>query len=72
MRHFKIFSLFVFVLIEYGCSKNTYPCPDIQGGTEVVKSGNTEGLKKNEPEMNSKGRLTKKPYSHSGMKKKKQ
>lgn len=58
-------------LVTQGCHRTTYPCPDIQGGTEVVKSGSKEGLKKVEPEMDDNGRLVKKSYSHSGMKKKK-
>jgi hypothetical protein len=52
------------------CSKNTYPCPDIDGGTEVVKAGQAN-LKSSEPDMNGNGQLTKKPYAHRGMKKKK-
>ena len=39
-----------------GCSRNTYPCPDIQGGTEVVKAGSTEALKKTTPETDDNGR----------------
>jgi hypothetical protein len=49
------------------CNRNTYPCPDIQGGTEVVKA---DDLKKVEPETDDNGRLVKKPYAHPGMKKK--
>lgn len=52
------------------CSRSTYPCPDIHGGTEVVKEGSSEGLKKVEPDRDANGRLVKKPYSHSKMKKK--
>jgi hypothetical protein len=36
-----------------------------------VKAGSTEGLKKTDVDMDSNGRLTKKPYGHAGMKKKK-
>jgi len=55
------------VFISSSCQKNTYPCPDIHGGTEVVKA---EDLKKNEPKTDENGRLVNKPYSHPGMKKK--
>lgn len=58
-----------FVMYVTACQKNTYPCPDIHGGTEVVKAGSTEGLKKVDPEMDANGRLTKKPYAHAGMRK---
>jgi hypothetical protein len=58
-------------LLASSCQRSTYPCPDIQGGTEVVKAGSTEGLKKTDVDMDSNGRLTKKPYGHAGMKKKK-
>ena len=61
----------LFALAIQGCHRTTYPCPDIHGGTEVVKSGSKEGLKKVEPVMDDNGRLVKKSYSHSGMKKKK-
>lgn len=64
--------LYTLLLIAIlGCHRTTYPCPDIQGGTEVVKSGSKEGLKKVDPEMDDNGRLVKKSYSHPGMKKKK-
>jgi len=64
--------LLFFVLVSLsGCNRNTYPCPDIQGGTEVVKSGSAEGLKKNEPSLDENGRLTKRAYTHPGLKKKK-
>ena len=53
------------------CSRSAYPCPDIRGGTEVVKPGSTEGLKKPDVDIDANGRLSKKPYSHSGVKKKK-
>jgi hypothetical protein len=66
---FKFVLLCVLVLAS-ACSKNYYPCPDIHGGTEVVKAGSKEGLKKTETEQDENGRLTKKPYTHSGMKKK--
>ena len=56
-------------LILVGC-KSTYPCPDIDGGTQVVKAGQAD-LKSTEPEMNGNGQLTKKPYAHRGMKRKK-
>ncbi len=56
---------------QFSCNRNTYPCPDIRGGTEVVKAGSTEGLKKVEPDFDANGRLEKKPYTHPGMKKKK-
>lgn len=63
--------LFVYgLLAQASCGRHTYPCPDIQGGTEVVKAGSAEGLKKNAPEQDANGRLVKKPYSHPGLKKK--
>ena len=49
------------------CNRNSYPCPDIHGGTEVVKA---DDMKKVEPETDENGRLVKKPYAHPGMKKK--
>lgn len=52
------------------CSKSTYPCPDIRGGTEVVKAGSPESMKVPDQDFDSNGRLVKKPYSHPGMKKK--
>lgn len=66
-------NLIYIALLVHGsaCNRTTYPCPDIQGGTEVVKSGSKEGLKKVEPEMDDNGRLMKRSYSHSGMKKRK-
>lgn len=54
-----------------GCHRSTYPCPDIQGGTEVVKAGSPESMKSPDIDMDANGRLTKKPYGHSGIKKKK-
>ncbi len=63
-------ALTIFVLTLCGCMRNTYPCPEIRGGTEVVKAGSTEGLKKVEPDYDSNGRLEKKPYAHPAMKKK--
>lgn len=62
--------IFCLAALLTGCSRNTYPCPDIQGGTEVVKAGSNEALKKTTPETDDNGRLVKKPYSHPGMKKK--
>jgi hypothetical protein len=62
------------LLVMFGsasCNRTTYPCPDIRGGTEVVKPGSTEGLKKSNVEMDENGRLNKKPYTHPGVKKKK-
>jgi hypothetical protein len=64
-----VFSLSGFAIMS--CQRNTYPCPDIHSGTNVIKPGSDEGLKKNEPEMDSNGRLLRKPYSHPRMKKKK-
>ncbi len=58
-------------LLFQACSKSTYPCPDIHGGTEVVKAGSPESMKGPDMDFDSNGRLTKKPYSHPGMKKKK-
>gem|GEM_PF-986791 len=52
------------------CNRSTYPCPDIHGGTEVVNEGSTEGLKKSNPNLDGNGRLVKKPYAHSKMKRK--
>ncbi len=63
--------LILLAVLAGSCQRSTYPCPDIQGGTEVVKAGSTEGLKKTDVDMDSNGRLTKKPYGHAGMKKKK-
>lgn len=63
--------LILLAVLSWSCQRSTYPCPDIQGGTEVVKAGSTEGLKKTDVDMDSKGRLTKKPYGHARMKKKK-
>lgn len=68
---YKLLTLSLLLITSFACHRTTYPCPDIQGGTEVVKSGSKEGLKKVEPEMDDNGRLTKKSYSHSGMKKRK-
>jgi hypothetical protein len=62
--------VFLFLALLQGCSQHSYPCPDIRGGTEVVKAGSNEGLKKVEPDYDSNGRLEKKPYAHPGMKKK--
>ena len=63
---------FIFILFTIlSCNRNSYPCPDIHGGTEVVKAGSTEGLKKPETDIDANGRLNKKPYTHPGMKKKK-
>ena len=63
---------FVFLIALFSaCNRNTYPCPDIHGGTEVVKAGTKEGLKKTETDVDEYGLLNKKPYTHSGMKKKK-
>jgi hypothetical protein len=53
------------------CQRNTYPCPDIRGGTEVVKPGSTEDLKKPKVDFDENGLLNKKPYTHPGVKKKK-
>jgi hypothetical protein len=53
------------------CQKNTYPCPDIQGGTQVVKPGSTEDLKKPKVDFDENGLLNKKRYTHPGVKKKK-
>jgi hypothetical protein len=69
MVRYKLFLLLLPLLAA--CQRNTYPCPDIRGGTEVVKPGSTDDLKKPDVDFDSNGRLTKKPYSHSGMKKKK-
>lgn len=55
----------------FSCQRNTYPCPDIQGGTEVVKPGSTEGLKKHNVDFDENGLLNKKRYTHPGVKKKK-
>jgi len=64
--------LFLIIAFCVACNRNSYPCPDIHGGTEVVKAGSKEGLKKTETNVDEYGLLNKKPYTHSGMKKKKQ
>lgn len=61
----------LFILAVFSCQRNTYPCPDIQGGTEVVKPGSTEGLKKPNVDFDENGLLNKKRYTHPGVKKKK-
>jgi hypothetical protein len=72
MQAFKpLFSVLFLGISAISCNRNTYPCPDIRGGTEVVKAGSTEGLKKVEPDFDSNGNLAKKPYVHPGMKKRK-
>jgi hypothetical protein len=71
MGAFKIGLWAIGLGMAFSCQKSTYPCPDIHSGTQVVKPGSEEGLKKTEPEMDSNGRLLKKPYVHPGMKKKK-
>ena len=69
MQGFKLIGLFCLFLFS-ACSKNSYPCPDIHGGTEVVKAGGSDNQKKIETEFDGNGRINKKPYAHSGMKKK--
>ena len=72
MKVLKIFlSSFILLTTLCACQRNTYPCPDIRGGTQVVKPGSTEGLKKTNVEMDENGLLNKKPYTHPGVKKKK-
>ena len=66
-----VFFLAFLLFATASCSKNTYPCPDIQGGNEVVKAGSPESMKAPEMDMDANGRLSKKPYSHAGVKKKK-
>jgi len=64
--------IIVFSALSLGsCQRSTYPCPDIQGGTEVVKAGSPESMKAPDVDMDANGRIAKKPYGHSGMKKKK-
>ena len=56
---------------SFSCQRNTYPCPDIHGGTEVVKPGSTEDPKKPKVEIDDNGLLNKRKYTHPGVKKKK-
>lgn len=66
----KFFRPLIMMGLVMACNRSTYPCPDIHGGTEVVKEGSTEGLKKVKTDLDGNGRLVKKPYSHSKMKRK--
>jgi hypothetical protein len=52
------------------CNRSTYPCPEIHGGTEVVKAGSPESMKAPDVDLDANGRLEKKPYTHGGVKKK--
>lgn len=73
MKSFRISPGLALILLtsSISCQRNTYPCPDIRGGTEVVKPGSTEDLKKPKVEIDDKGLLNKKKYTHPGVKKKK-
>ena len=68
----RVVYFFSLVLLPlWGCQKSSYPCPDIHGGTEVVKAGTPPKSNGNDPETDDNGRIVKKPYAHPGMKKKK-
>jgi hypothetical protein len=66
----RILAFFLLAGLLQACGRSAYPCPDIRGGTEVVKAGSPESMKAPDQDFDSNGRLVKKPYSHSGVKKK--